>query len=278
MRLPEPLARPWKQSGAIISIGNSTIALFVGVIAFGFIGMVALLAAAAFLVAVELIRYSLNLEEERDAANARCDVLSLTVGGLEAGEADESTVRTDLEDKLTDAIGRLKSDNLSLERLQAILTQTGQATGEVLRHRTLADQGARQWPVIEMTLTASGYVKVTCDLQGSDGKVVEGEEMSLQSPDDSPHVEVHEIGSDTDTFSGQCFLGDLPPELESELQAYPVVNPNGYSIVLRGLSRSAYVRQSLENVEKLYQAMDNATKVVSEMLAETHLKASNIGG
>jgi len=268
--LPEPLTRLWKQTGAILSIGNAVLALIIGVLAYGFIGVVALVAAGAVLVAAELSRYSVGLESDRDAANDRCDALASEVTRFESKKDEESETRAHLEKQLSGAIERLTSGDFTLERLQAAQASVGEAAGEVWRHRKLSEGTALRWPVIEMSMTDEGYVKVTCDLQGRSEEGLDDEAMMLMVPGDLSAVEVQHITCNAGMLSCRCLIDKLPLDVAADLNAYRKANPEGYDIALRGLYLPAYKELSTDSVRKLYEVMSAAVPVVSELLRETH--------
>jgi hypothetical protein len=239
MRAPEPLRTLWAPTGAILNIGNASIALVLGVISYGFIGIVGLIAAAAVLIAIELARYSLRMEDATNAATAT-NATSQAVLSERETELETSQERgRKMESELVGLRSELQSDRPSLARVTSVLWHAHDAVTSVLRRRRLASKSGWSWPIIRIVLSPDGDVEITADVLGADEAAVAAETLGLIRREDSP-IRVEATGTDSGRVFARCLLEDLPPEIASTLAELGTIDPSDFRLSLHGLSHGSF--------------------------------------
>lgn len=264
VRMPDPLRKPWKQNGSILSAGNATIALVLAASAYGFIGVIALVCAAAVLVAVELIRFSVAIESRLDAATKRAQELDVESVQLKVDLGTSRNEESRLVELLSKVRERLQMDDPSLERVQSVLTHAQDAIDIVLRHRSLAEAaGNPVWAVIEARLTDDGDVVMTSDIRPQAIAEIAKEPLIIWGPErESLAVEV--VGTSEGRVHVSCLLERLPQDLANELNDYGTTSPVGYELRLQGLSAPGYANISTEQLSTLRTSLGASIQTVSD--------------
>jgi hypothetical protein len=273
IRLPSPFAHFWAQTGAIISLGNGLIAAFVGAIAYGFVGIIGVIAAFAVVAALELIRYSVRMEDERDRATGDRDGLETQLGRARANVLELERDRGELSRTLAVLRAHIESTDPTLERTLATLMQASAAASFVLRHRVLAAEHLDGWPVVGFALDHEGNVVIAVRISGADASEIAKEPMALHCPDMAP-IDMRGATGAEEELRATCLIEDLPPALSDDLMTYGAINPPGCRLNLRGMSVGVYPRLSSETIE----VVDASLKLAGEALGRAIDEAQAQGG
>jgi hypothetical protein len=260
MRLPEPAIRAWAKPGGILSVGTTTLALSLAVIAFDWLVATVSIAILLLLVVLELLRYSTRVEDDRDHARDAAEIHEVELRrertALVDAERENSTLTRRLQRLRIAAV----VDQPTLEQTFSTLQRTLQPAQQAIRHRDIAS-GADGWLVTELVLTDAGDVQVSADLAGAEIATLAPEELVLQ-PLREAAIPVRAATVGPGTIRAACLLADLAPELADELQARGRIHPAGYKLALSGLADSTFKHVSPVLLRELVDASEGALQAI----------------
>lgn len=249
---PEFLTAPFRKAGGVFGVGMAALAVVLGVVALGLVGVLILLGAGLVLLCAELWRDAARSAQRRDAfAGTAAEVENQ----LELAGAEITALRqaADASEVLGERVEELELENASLRAQlaspaltpqQLIVSISNQLTlvDMTMRHRELEieDGADRAWPVVHVGLLDDGFAIVRAYV-GDDAPQLAEEWVALvleQDPGFAVFGQVMFAGDREITARFDSAL--LPPLLVQRLDEEGDQNPSGLALALAGFHLEPY--------------------------------------
>lgn len=243
--------------GKVVALGAILVGLAMSAIPLGILGALICALVLLVLLCLELVRESVRLAKQVDAAEQLVAIAEASEQRAEKALAEACHELAGAAEEREMLKARLGIPVRSLEDVRLIVYQACAAAERAVVHRAASEQAHTKRPVLKLTLSADGDV----DVLAAPG-LESGMPVSMVRPDGI----VATTAPLTDDGAGHarltCLMGDLPAEIEEELKLYEWIAPAGYFVELPGAVDEVFDGVDSGDLERLAQQLAAAREAL----------------